>query len=208
MDLSSVIEKRTSVRKFKNEDVPVEILKKIAEAGSKAPSINNSQPWKYVAIKNQELLSKMANVVDSKVKSLFKKDLDSSSEVIKKKVEWFSTFFVDVPAVIAIVSKPYKAEADEILTESISHEKLNELRNYPNLQTIGAAVENMLLTTVDLGYGACWLTAPLVAKQELQELLGIQSPEFLVCLVAIGKPFDDVHPKPKKNIDEIFELIS
>lgn len=208
MELTNVIAKRTSVRKFNNDDVPVEILKTIAEAGSKAPSINNSQPWKYVAIKNQELLNKMAKVVDTKVKSLFKKDLDSSSEVIKKKVEWFSTFFTNVPAVIAIVSEPYKAEADEILTESISHEKLNELRNYPNLQTIGAAVENMLLTAVDLGYGACWLTAPLVAKEELHDLLGIKSPEFLACLVAIGKPFDETHPKPKKNIDEIFELIN
>ncbi len=207
MELSNVIEKRASVRKFKNEDVSVDILKKIAEAGSKAPSINNSQPWKYVAIKNQELLIKMANVVDLKVKSLFKKDLDSSSEVIKKKVEWFSTFFVDVPAVIAIVSKPYKAEADEILTESISHEKLNDLRNHPNLQTIGAAVENMLLTAVDLGYGACWLTAPLVAKDELQELLGIKSPDFLVCLVAVGKPNEDIHPKQKKDINQIFTLI-
>lgn len=207
MEFTNVIEKRASVRKFKNEDVPVEVLKKIAEAGSKAPSINNSQPWEYVAITNQELLTKMAKAVDIKVKSLFKKDLDSASEVIKKKVEWFSTFFIDVPAVIAIVSKPYQAEADEILTESISHEKLNELRNHPNLQTIGAAVENMLLTAVDLGYGACWLTAPLVAKEELQKLLEVNSPNFLACLVAIGKPIEEVHPKQKKNIDDIFQLI-
>ncbi len=207
MELKDILEKRTSVRKFKDEEVPLEVLRKIVKAGGMAPSINNSQPWKFVAITNQELLAKMAEAVSTKIKSLFTKELDLEAEHVRKKVEWFSTFFVDVPAVIAVVAAPYKAEADDVLTDILTHEELNELRNHPNLQTIGAAVENMLLTAIDLGFGACWLTAPLVAKPELEKLLNVVSPNYLACLVAVGKPNDNTSPKKKKSITEIFEVI-
>ncbi|HPN39288.1 MAG TPA: nitroreductase family protein [Melioribacteraceae bacterium] len=208
MELKEVLEKRTSIRKFKDDEVPVEILRKIAKAGGMAPSINNSQPWRFIAITNKQLLNNMAHAVRNKLKELFGEKTDFETELVKRKVDWFSTFFADVPAVIAVVGEPYKAEADDILTDLATHEQLNELRNHPNLQTIGAAVENMLLTAIDLGYGACWLTGPLVAKKELQELLNIKAPNYLACLVAVGKSNDTVHPKQKKSITEIFEIIS
>ncbi|MFH0736876.1 MAG: nitroreductase family protein [bacterium] len=208
MELKEVIERRMSVRNFKDEEVPLEVLRKIAKAGGMAPSINNSQPWKFVAITNQELLTKMADAVSLKIKTLFTKKLDFEAEHVRKKVEWFSTFFVDVPAVIAVVAEPYKAEADDVLAEVLTHEELNELRNHPNLQTIGASVENMLLTAVDLGFGGCWLTGPLVAKKELEQLLNISAPNYLACLVAIGRPNDNTSSKKKKSIIDIFEVIN
>jgi len=208
MELKEVLEKRTSVRKFKDEEVTVEILRKIAKAGGMAPSINNSQPWKFIAITNKKLLSDMAEAVRNKLKELFGEKKDFEAELVRRKVDWFSTFFADVPAVIAVVGEPYKAEADDVLTDVLTHEQLNEMRNHPNLQTIGAAVENMLLTAVDLGYGACWLTGPLVARNELEQLLNIKEPNYLACLVAVGKANDTVTPKQKKSITEIFEIIA
>ncbi len=208
MELREVLEKRRSVRKFKDDEVPIEILRKIVKAGGMAPSINNSQPWKFIAITNRVLLTNMSLAVKNKLKEIFGENVNFETEIIRRKVEWFSTFFVDVPAVIAVVGEPYKAEAEELLLGSITHEKLNEMRNYPNFQTIGAAVENMLLTAVDLGYGACWLTGPLVAKKELEELLNIKEPNYLACLVVVGKPNDTSSPKAKKSITEIFEIIN
>lgn len=208
MELKDVLEQRKSVRKFKDEEVPTEILRKMVKAAGMAPSINNSQPWKFIAITNRMLLVNMSLAVKNKLKEIFGEKVDFEKEIARRKVEWFSTFFADVPAVIAVVGEPYKAEAEQLLLGSIDSEKLNEMRNYPNFQTIGAAVENMLLAAVDLGYGGCWLTGPLVAKKELEELLNIKEPNYLACLVVVGKPNDTSIPKVKKSITEIFEIIS
>ncbi len=62
----------------------------------------------------------------------------------------------------------------------------------------GAAVENLLLQAVDLGYGACWCgcwPSPRVSK--LQEILDTQS--VPVALVAVGVP--DESPAAKGHYD-------
>ena len=90
----------------------------------------------------------------------------------------------------------------------MSHEELNRLRGYPAIQSIGAAVQNMLLRATDLEYGSCWLSGMMVAREELEKLLGIQAPERLVTAVAVGRPGPDYpEPKPRKGINEIFTLM-
>jgi len=54
MDLFRVIEKRRSIRKFKNIPVANEDLKKILEAGRLAPSGGNRQPWYFVIVRDFE----------------------------------------------------------------------------------------------------------------------------------------------------------
>ena len=62
----------------------------------------------------------------------------------------------------------------------------------------GAAVENLLLQAVDLGYGACWCgcwPSPRVSK--IQELLNTQS--VPVALIAVGAP--DEAPEARGHYD-------
>lgn len=205
MDLDLVINSRVSVRKFKDKPLSNELIKKLVANAGKAPSINNSQPWKFIAVVNKAILTKMSDSVKEKLESLFP-DLQNNHS--KSKVVWYSSFFSDAPCVIAISSEPYKAIVDDILeSDELNHEEINRIRNYPNIQTIGAAVENLLLTAVDLDLGACWLTGPLIAKEELEEIIGIKAPNGLAAMVAVGYPFENVKPRPKKPLEEILEII-
>jgi nitroreductase len=52
MELKEVIEKRVSIRTFTDEPVAVSDIKEIIKRAGLAPSINNSQPWKFIAITN------------------------------------------------------------------------------------------------------------------------------------------------------------
>jgi hypothetical protein len=45
------IETRRSIRKFSSTDIPDDSILKIVEAGSKAPSAKNRQPWKFIIVK-------------------------------------------------------------------------------------------------------------------------------------------------------------
>ncbi len=204
MEFKEVAEKRTSIRQFKNESIPVEDLKMIVKLGGTAPSVNNSQPWKFYVITNRELLQKMADVVAKKIGSL-PGNKSRVSNHIKKQTEWFATFFKDAPALIAVSMSTYESVLEKGV--DLDHDQINRGRKHPDIQSAGAAVQNMLLAAVDMGYGACWMSAPVMAAAELDELTATKEGYETVAYVAVGVPEAEKAPKAKKPLEEIFKLI-
>ena len=204
MDLKQTIEKRTSIRNFTDEKVPIKDLQELVRRAGLAPSVNNYQPWKFIVITNKEVLSKMAIKVSEKIKEL-PSNKSIASKNVKSQVEWFATFFENAPAVIAMVMEDYESVLEKGV--NLTHEEINKLRNFPDMQSAGAAIQNILLSAVDLGYGACWLSAPMMAKESLEKILFVENPYHLIAFVAIGKPARELQPKSKKTLDEIFKLI-
>jgi nitroreductase len=172
-----------------------------------APSVNNSQPWKFIAITNRDLLKNMADAVHKAVEQCIPICDDENEKHTREQVEWFSTFFGDAPAVIAVAQCPYEAIVDNALEHSgMSHNDINALRGHPDIESIGAAIENLILAAVDMGYGACWLSGPLIARQALEDCIGIGEHWRLAAMVAVGKAAHDVGQCNKKPVEEIFEL--
>lgn len=205
MELIQAIENRVSVRSFTAEAVNKETLREIIRRAGMAPSINNSQPWKFLVISKKELLTKMAEKVTESISSLPAKGEDDPNSSLLSRVEWFSTFFEEAPVLIALLMKPYISVAEQ--GTAVSHEEINRMRNYPDMQTAGAAVQNILLSAVDFGLGACWMSAPLVAQEKLERLLNVEQPWKLVTFVALGHPFGKPAPKARKSVEEISEFI-
>lgn len=59
--MNKVIEniyKRRGIRKFKDQEVPIELLEELLKCAMAAPSACNKQPWFYYAITNQEMMEK------------------------------------------------------------------------------------------------------------------------------------------------------
>ncbi len=54
MDVLSLIKTRRSVRLFKKDPFPPELLTQLLEAGQAAPSAGNVQPWKFFVVRNRE----------------------------------------------------------------------------------------------------------------------------------------------------------
>lgn len=200
MDLKSAIEKRHSVRKFKETPVPVEVLRELVRRAGLAPSVNNSQPWHFISVTNKSVIDKMAEIVRKKIHQLFDK---TGKDNIKKTVEHFSTIFENAPALIVVAGQPYQAIADAAL----NHDDINAIRHHPDIQSIGAAIENILLSAVDLGYGACWLSGLLIAQTELEELLNIKAPKQMAAAVAVGLPEGESRMRDKKSLDEIYTIV-
>lgn len=64
MSVLDVIKERGSIRRYKRQSIPEEVMRKILEAGRLAQSAKNSQPWEFVIVKGEELkrpLSEAAN---------------------------------------------------------------------------------------------------------------------------------------------------
>ena len=60
MDVSEAIRKRCSVRQFRNEVIPDDILIIILEAARWGPSPFNTQPWEFIIIKDKGTLTSIS----------------------------------------------------------------------------------------------------------------------------------------------------
>ncbi|NQU98850.1 nitroreductase family protein [Candidatus Woesearchaeota archaeon] len=59
MDVKESIQKRRSVRAYKDRDVSDSLINELIEAARLAPSGNNIQPWKFFVVKNTETKKKL-----------------------------------------------------------------------------------------------------------------------------------------------------
>ncbi len=60
MKVLEAIQKRRSVRKYKQDPIPEEALLRVLEAARLAPSGKNFQPWKFIIVKDKALKEKLA----------------------------------------------------------------------------------------------------------------------------------------------------
>ncbi|MDH4122577.1 MAG: nitroreductase family protein [Thermoplasmata archaeon] len=65
MDVLEAIKTRRSVRRYKPDPVPEEILKEILSAARMAPSADNAQPWKFVVVTDEEIKRKLVQACNS-----------------------------------------------------------------------------------------------------------------------------------------------
>jgi len=61
MSLIDVILSRRSIRKYENKEIPQEILQQILESGRWAPSAVNRQPFRFVVVKDREILKNLCD---------------------------------------------------------------------------------------------------------------------------------------------------
>ncbi|GAB1483349.1 nitroreductase family protein [Treponema sp.] len=63
MDAIQAIKSRVSIRKYKNLEVPKNVLEELVDCGRLAPSGYNNQPWVFVVITDQQIRDKIAEAV-------------------------------------------------------------------------------------------------------------------------------------------------
>ncbi|MEO0098222.1 MAG: nitroreductase family protein, partial [candidate division WOR-3 bacterium] len=59
MEFYEVIKRRRSVRSYKRDPIPEEVLNRILEAGRLAPSAKNLQPWRFLVIRDREIIERL-----------------------------------------------------------------------------------------------------------------------------------------------------
>ena len=62
MEVFDCIRNRRTVREFKPDPVPEEVLHKILQAGRWAPSSSNSQPWHFVVVQEPATLQRLGEI--------------------------------------------------------------------------------------------------------------------------------------------------
>lgn len=193
--MKKIIE-RKSIRKYKDGFIRKADIDTILMAGILAPSAKNRQPWKYYVYLEREK-DRLLNVMESGL--IRERDgdklLPNSQDGI---LDAFYTLKImrEAPVLIIIEntngSSPFlEVSADERMTEIC------------DTLSIGASVQNILLTATELGYGALWIANTCYAYNELAEFIGIKGQ--LVGAISLGIANEKTNPRPRKKITDVVE---
>lgn len=209
MDLFDAVSGRRSIRRFKNEPVADADLKKIIEAGCQAPSAHNAQPWSFVVVKNRQVLKQMADAVRAMVDRMLPhaENERQAQRLAAYKANYY-VFFENAPAVIVVLMEDHDPSTERLLKKmGYKDEDIRRLRPMPDLQSVSAAIQNILLAAHALGYGTCWMTGPLVAQEEFSRLLGYGKGKYAAALIPIGRPDENPAARSRRPLDEIIRVI-
>jgi nitroreductase len=210
--LEKLVIGRRSVRKWKKEDVPDELIKKAVELATWAPNGGNFQGWHFIVVKKGEVIEKMANAVQSATDRIASWPEAMQWEEDVKRYQKNASFFRNAPVCIAVFTSDYQSVMDKALVARESSDPeakkiLTFRRSAPTaVQSAAAAVTTMLLAFHHMGLGAVWRGAPLMAKKEIETILNVPRHRSLICLVAVGHP-DESPQKDRKPVDEVLEFI-
>ena len=218
MELQEIIEKRQSIRKYREGLIPKEHIYEIIHAAGLAPSGKNIQNWHFVVIKNEDLKHKIGQAVLDKNESIcieMDKIDKERGDAFRKFVRNFTLFFLKASVLVVVFSTDYRPsgyyELEFINTDpSILHDLVKH-RN-PGMQSLGAALENFTLKAIDLGYGTCILTSANYAAAEIEETLkteiGFEKDDYyMACMISLGIPEENQMSPKKKPLEQIVTYV-
>ncbi len=191
MDVSEAIEERRSIRKFKEDPVPKEKLIDILEAATLAPSGKNKQPWKFYIIQGEKR-SEMIQAMERGMNRLSKMGIKTGSAKLTLRV------METAPATIFVFNPTSKHPL-------LKRDTLEVYSDIVDIQSIGAAIQNMLLKAFDLRLGTLWICDVFFGYEELCEWLGEKGQ--MIAAVSVGYP--DVSPsaRPRKPVETVTEFL-
>ena len=198
MDIIEAIKQRKSIRGYKPDPVPKEVLQQILELASRAPSAMNTQPWEFTVLTGEvlenvrrryvELLNSGAPpnpehvVVGWPKESVYRERqvdlakqlfqlMDIPREDKEKRAKWLERGFryFDAPAAIII-------STDRCLSES------------GPLLDIGSLTQSICLTALHFGLGTCIEDQGTMYPDVLREYAHIPDSKRIVIAIAIGYP--------------------
>jgi nitroreductase len=191
-----LLEARRSIRRFKSDPVPAEVLQRLLNAAMQAPSGKNRQNWRFFVLQSEarDQYVKLSQKSWLGIKDVLEKRLKPS---LYQFTERFFFTLGDAPVVILCYSMNDKEE-----------------RYHTSIGSVYMAVENLNLACVAEGLGCCTMGAPLEIREDVDKFLKLdQRPEYrasemeLLCGIVLGWPDHDP-PKAPRQIDGRVEWIT
>ncbi|MGY5874811.1 MAG: nitroreductase family protein [Candidatus Thorarchaeota archaeon] len=182
MELGEAIRGRRSIRFFKTDEIPMNLVKEIIEAATWAPSTKNGQQWRFTVLTG-----------DSK-----KRFCDMFGKQMKKMREEYGEGFVG--SALDSLGIMEEAPVTVIIWNA------GEFGWGTEAHSVAAAIQNMLLKAHSLGLGSLWIGDVLYADEEIPEYFNKNW--ILVAAVALGWAKEYPDPPSRMSVDELTEFLS
>jgi nitroreductase len=178
METLDAIAARRSIRRFRDEPVPRELLGRILEATCQAPSGKNRQPWRFVVVEGEDDRTEMIRVLREGIEAAREAGWDLGSS------ENTASIMEQAPVTVFFFNA---MNTDEDEGESPF--------SVVDVQSIGGAIQTMLLAAEDLGLGTLWICDVFYAYDGLRKWLG--RTDQMVAAVSLGYADEAPDARPR-----------
>ena len=196
MEWKDTVAARRSIRRFRPDPVPGESLRAVMEAAISAPSAKNRQPWRFVVVTGAAKESMLRAMAEGIAREGAGNGLLPHLQAYAASARHSLDIMAQAPVSILVLN----TEAPAMETPA---DLAGTLLGLTNVQSIGAAIENLLLAAVDEGLGALWVCDVFFAYHELVAWLGTD--RQLVAAVALGVPDEAPTPRPRRPLADVVE---
>ncbi len=179
MELSEAIKGRRSVRRFRTQAVPKEVLEKILDLAIWAPSGMNRQEWYFAVVKGEkkEALLKIFAAAFEIFRPNLEKVFADKPKIVEGMKQFFQTYGGAPVLILAYAGKGPTGQWDTHST--------------------ACAIQNLLLAACAEGLGAVWTDGVVAKETEINAVLGIEGRK-LVAAIPVGYP-DEVPRVPPRR---------
>jgi F420 biosynthesis protein FbiB-like protein len=174
------IRTRRSVRRYRREAVPREIIQQTLKAAIWAPSAHNRQPWRFAVVESQSQKEFLAREMGARLRSDLRVDGVPDVAIEQDAARSYERI-TSAPVVIALCLS--MSDMD-----SYPDQKRSQAEYLMAVQSIAMAGQNLLLAAHEAGLGACWMCAPLFCPDVVHSALDLPDDWQAQALVTLGYP--------------------
>jgi nitroreductase len=185
-----------AIRRLKPDPVPDDLVTKLLEAATKAPSGGNRQPWSFIVIRSEESKKQLGvwyrDAWDRTYGRLPQeaRTTDEAFARVYRSAEHLAFHLAEAPVMIMVCAIEMPAGLGGAAASS-------------HYGSIYPAVQNLLLAARGLGLGATLTTLHKFHEDEVKALLGIPANAETVTLIPIGYPRGKYGPTARKPLEEV-----
>ena len=207
-ELFEIMRRRRSIRQFRPDPIPDELIHQLVRAAGTAPSASNKQPWRFWALRDRKTIRALAGATQAVIERIAE-HIEPAHETFFRSYGSYFTRFVDAPVVMIVLYRRLRL-LSQCVQEYISDEDqqaINLMERDSALVSASLALQNLLLMVSELGLGASAMTGPLLAPKAIRTILGIQPSWEPLCLVPIGYPDCQPEATGRKDVQKILRII-
>jgi F420 biosynthesis protein FbiB-like protein len=165
LPFSELVRGRRSVRSYRPDPVPRELVERVLEAARWAPSPHGRMPWRFVVLTRSEAKGRLADAMGEEWVRQLALDGDPPDVVARRLTRSHERVRTTPVCVIPclyledldLYPDPARQEAERTMA----------------VQSLGAAAQNLLLAAYDVGLDAGWLCAPLFCPDTVRTALDL-----------------------------------
>jgi nitroreductase len=192
------IERRKSIRKFKDKSVPDDHIIELIEAARLAPSGCNAQPWRFKIVKDNETKMKLVEashnqtfIGQAPVVLVCCADVSDYIDGSASGIQDLGKIGAVENNIVNIICR----NVDEMKKMSISEISPRIAAN------VAIAIEHIVLRALDFDLGTCWIRA--LEEDKIRDIFGWDENIYPVALLPVGYPDEDPAPRKRLKIEDI-----
>jgi F420 biosynthesis protein FbiB-like protein len=195
MEFFEIIRGRRSVRAFRPDPLPREQVEAVLEAARWAPSPHGRQPWRFAVVESAAARERLADAMGAEWRrqlALDGQDAETIALRHRKSRERITGAPVVIVPCLYLEDLDVYPDAERQAAETTMA-----------VQSLGCAVQNMLLAAYALGFDAGWMCAPLFCQPTVRAALGLADTLHPHALIPLGYPAKDPVRRPRRPLDEL-----